>query len=307
MRRVYGRDLRDEWLESPMPELESELEAVRSAYAQQTLAAANVVDGGLQSAFASVRREDFLPPGPWPILQQRDGTYRSTPDGNPAHLYTDDLVGIAPERGINNGQPRLHAELLSFAAIRPGEHVVHIGAGAGYYSAIMAELAGGDGRVTAIEVAEDLAAQATRNLSNRPNVTVIHGDGSVAAFDDADVIYVNAGATRPADAWLDRLDVGGRLILPLTTDKGFAPVRSADVRHGGVFRIIRANDGYLARWISGVAIYPCEGMRDPVSERALAIAFEGGGWERVTRLIRHGDVPAAECWLRGLDWCLTYR
>jgi hypothetical protein len=76
-------------------------------------------------------------------------------------------------------------------------------------------------------------------------------------------------------------------------------VRSADVRRGGVFRIIRADDGFLARWISGVAIYPCEGMRDPVSECALAAAFEGGGWERVTRLVRRDDVPVAECWLKG--------
>jgi protein-L-isoaspartate O-methyltransferase len=41
----------------------------------------------------------------------------------------------------------------------------------------------------------------------------------------ADVIYVNAGATRPADVWLDRLKEGGRLILPLTAD-GF-PNRDA--------------------------------------------------------------------------------
>jgi protein-L-isoaspartate(D-aspartate) O-methyltransferase len=27
-------------------------------------------------------------------------------------------------------------------------------------------------------------------------------------FEPADVIYVNAGATRPADAWLDRLKEG---------------------------------------------------------------------------------------------------
>lgn len=290
-----------------MSTAEQELQAVRRAYAQQTLAGAKVVDDRLHSAFVSVRREDFLPPGPWPILQLRDGTYRNTPDGDPAHLYTDDLIGIAPERGINNGQPRLHAELLHFAAIRAGEHVVHIGAGAGYYSAIMAELAGNDGRVTAIEFAADLAAKARKNLSDRPNVTVIHGDGSVAAFDDADVIYVNAGATRPADNWLDRLKVGGRLILPLTTEEGFAPVPAADVRRGGVFRIVRTKDGFLARWISGVAIYPCEGMRDPVSERALATAFEGGGWERVTRLVRRDDVPTAECWLKGPGWCLTYR
>lgn len=125
-----------------MSTAEPELQAVRLVYAQRTLAGAKVVDERLQSAFASVRREDFLLPGPWPILQLRDGTYRNTPDANPVHLYTDDLIGIAPERGINNGQPRLHAELLSFAAIQLGEHVVHIGAGAGYYSAIMAELAG---------------------------------------------------------------------------------------------------------------------------------------------------------------------
>ncbi|MDZ7651383.1 MAG: rRNA adenine N-6-methyltransferase family protein [Burkholderiaceae bacterium] len=288
-----------------MSTAEPELQAVRRAYAQRTLAGAKVVDERLQSAFASVRREAFLSPGPWPILQQQDGTYRNTSDANPAHLYTDDLIGIAPERGINNGQPRLHAELLSLAAIQAGEHIVHVGAGAGYYTAIMAELAGTDGRVTAIEFAEDLAARATKNLSDRPNVTVIHGDGSVAAFDEADVIYVNAGATHPADNWLDRLRVGGRLILPLTTREGFAPVRTADVRRGGVFLVSRANDGFLARWISGVAIYPCEGMRDSVSERALAAAFEGGGWERVTRLVRREDIPAAECWLKGPGWCLT--
>ena len=35
------------------------------------------------------------------------------------------------------------------------------------------------------------------------------------------MIYANAGATRPADIWLDRLNDGGRLILLLTSDKGF--------------------------------------------------------------------------------------
>lgn len=78
-----------------MSTAEQELPAVRRAYAQQTLAGAKVVDDRLQNAFASVRREALLPPGPWPILQLRDGTYRNTPDGNPAHLYTDDLIGTA--------------------------------------------------------------------------------------------------------------------------------------------------------------------------------------------------------------------
>jgi protein-L-isoaspartate(D-aspartate) O-methyltransferase len=277
---------------------------VRRAFAKQTLVLAEVVDKRLEDAFATVCREDFLPPGPWQIAQPA-GTYEYTPSADPVHLYTDDLVGIAPERRINNGQPCLHAELLSLAGIRAGDHVVHIGAGAGYYSAIMAELVG-RGRVTAIEFAEDLAQAAARNLSNRPNVAVIHGDGSTVAFDGADVIYVNAGATRPADNWLDRLNEGGRMILPLTTEKGFTSVAAANARHGGIFRITRFGDDFLAQWLCGVAIYPCEGMRDERSERALAIAFESGGWERVKRLDRRNEVPADQCWLRGPGWSLTY-
>ncbi len=288
-----------------MPATEAELREVRRAYARQTLVLAKVVDERLENAFATVRREDFLGPGPWPIFQ-RTGTYKYTASADPVHLYTDDLIGIVPERRINNGQPRLHAELLSYAGIRAGDHVVHIGAGAGYYSAIMAELAGRDGRVTAIEFAEDLAHAAARNLFGRLNVAVITGDGSTVAFDSADVIYVNAGATRPADNWLNRLNDGGRLILPLTTEKGFTTGTSADVRHGGIFRINRSGDEFLAQWVCGVAIYPCEGMRDEESERALASAFEHGGWERVKRLDRRNEVPADRCWLSGPGWCLTY-
>src|SRR5262249_13919479 len=65
--------------------------------------------------------------------------------------------------------------------------------------------------------AERLAA----NFNGQPNVRALPGDGAQIKFDAADVIYVNAGATRPADLWLDRLNDGGRLTLPLTSDKGF--------------------------------------------------------------------------------------
>src|ERR1700680_2456556 len=105
----------------------------------------------------------------------------------------------------------------------------HIGVGVGYYTAILAELVGATGRVTAIEYDAELAARATANLAQTPHVRVVHGDGTRIAFEPVDVIYVNAGATRPADAWLDRLKEGGRLILPLTAG-AFA---NRDVRRGG--------------------------------------------------------------------------
>ena len=42
-------------------------------------------------------------PGPWQIV--RWGGYRTTPDPDPVYLYTDDVIGILPERNLNNGQP----------------------------------------------------------------------------------------------------------------------------------------------------------------------------------------------------------
>jgi protein-L-isoaspartate(D-aspartate) O-methyltransferase len=75
--------------------------------------------------------------------------------------------------------------------------------------------------VTAIEFDSELAARGAANFAQWPNVRVIQGDGGQVPFDPADVIYVNAGATRPAPLWLDGLKEGGRLILPLTTYHGF--------------------------------------------------------------------------------------
>jgi protein-L-isoaspartate(D-aspartate) O-methyltransferase len=75
-----------------------------------------------------------------------------TPSADPVYLYIKGVIGILPERNLNNGEPSLHAALIASAAPQPGEHVVHIGAGVGYYTAIMAELVGASGRVTAIEL-----------------------------------------------------------------------------------------------------------------------------------------------------------
>jgi protein-L-isoaspartate(D-aspartate) O-methyltransferase len=284
---------------------QTELSIVRQAYAKQILAAAGVNDARIESAFAAVRREDFLGPGPWEIVRWPLGGYVRTPSADPVYLYTDELVGIIPERQINNGQPSFHAALIKQIAPAEGEHVVHVGAGAGYYSAIFAELVGKGGRVTAIEYLPEIAARAKDNLRGYSNVEVLQGDGAVTPFREANVIYVNAGATRPADIWLDQLAEGGRLILPLTTDKGFSDTFDK-ITSGVVFRIQRRGDAYLANWVSSVAIFPCAGSRDEESELALGIALGKGGEQKVTRLYRHDPSPENRCWLRAPGWCLAY-
>jgi protein-L-isoaspartate(D-aspartate) O-methyltransferase len=269
---------------------EQELAVVRRAYAKQIMAVMGTEDGRVEAAFSEVRREHFLGDGPWQILRWSGG-YRQTPSADPVFLYSDDLVALDSARHVNNGQPSYHAMMIARAAVNPGEHVVLVGFG---------------GKVTAIEFDEALAQRAHENLQQWPFITVIQGDGASVDFDAADVIYINA--THPADRWLDGLKDGGRMIVPLTTNKGFMnndPPEPIE-RRGAVFYIRRSGENFSASWIGPIAIFPCECVRDPLSETALVAAFKRGGWERVTRLYRTSDIPEDRCWLRMPTCCLAY-
>lgn len=261
---------------------------------------ARVSDSRIEAAYATVPREKFLGPGPWRLATE-EGEYFETPSDDPAHLYADTVVSILPERGLNNGQPSFHLKLMAHASPQPGEHVVHVGAGVGYYSALLGELVASSGRVTAIEFDGELANRARRNLAAWSNIDLVQGDGTTTRFDKADVIYVSAGTTRPADKWLDQLAEGGRLVLPLTVAE-----QRENADPGAVFLITRRGDDYCARWLSMVAIFPCQSGRDDVSERALAQALRSGRAGEVTRLYR-STMPDDRCWMRTPDWCLAYR
>ena len=145
---------------------DDELKAIRAAYAHKMTA--RMPDTAVEAAYASVPREDFLGAGPWPIFAGM-GRYIPTKDADPAHLYADILIGIDTERGLNNGQPSWHAFLLAHAKPTAGEHIVHIGTGSGYYTALMAELVGPLGRVTGIEFDADLASRTKSNLTRYSN------------------------------------------------------------------------------------------------------------------------------------------
>ena len=168
---------------------EQELSLVRRAYAKEIMATAGVSAPRVETAFAEVRREEFLDPGPWLVIgwQGNWGDYIRTPSADPAFLYLDHVVGILPERHLNNGQPSLHAKLIAEASPQAGEHVVHIGAGTGCYTAIMAHLVGPSGKVTGIELDPGLAERARENLSSYPDVDVVCGNGAVVPFETADV------------------------------------------------------------------------------------------------------------------------
>ena len=280
----------------------TELAIIRRAYAKHVLAAAGVQNERLETAFATVRRERFLGPGPWHVHQWWSNEAIETPNADPVYVYADILLRLPSTKGMNNGQPSYHARLYDALNPRTGEHVVHIGAGTGYFTAILAEMVGPAGHVTAFEIESELADFATEALSDYAQATVINGDATALDFEDADAIYVNAGATYPPDRWLDRLTDRGRMILPLTRDK-----RTPDFASSGlVFMIARDDEGYSANWLSRVSIYPCRGARDETTEAALARAIEKGSWEFVKRFHRDGRVDPNRCWLWTDNFCFSY-
>ena len=238
------------------------IEEARQRYAEELRFTAKLRSRPVVEAFATVPRERFLGSGPWRVLSPMAmAEYWTTDDADPRHLYHDVLIAIDEERRLNNGQPSLWARMYDQLELGRGEHVVHVGAGTGYYSAILAEIVGRAGRVTAIEVDPILAARAKENLAAAwPQATVVATDGFLFQPDrPADALVVNAGVTHFSPVWLDALAAeNGRLLVPLT-----------NAERWGCFLLIRQGgdpDRYAARFAGRVGIIPCAGGRDPAAD-----------------------------------------
>jgi protein-L-isoaspartate(D-aspartate) O-methyltransferase len=106
-----------------------ELRAARQLYAEDLRYRAGLHSTPLVRAFAEVERERFLDPGPCQIYNGFGAYYWTTPDADPRPLYHDVLIGIEPNRLLNNGQPSGLAFLIEALELKPDDHVVHIGCG----------------------------------------------------------------------------------------------------------------------------------------------------------------------------------
>jgi len=266
--------------------------AKRRAFAAEVARSAGVGDPRIEAAFAAVPREEFAGPPPWRV---GSGAFGSESVSDPERLYEDVLVGIDAQRGINNGQPSLHAQALDALGVSEGETIVQIGAGAGYYTAILATLVGSRGRVVAYEIEPEIAERAAANLARYPQVEVRARSG-VDDLPAADAIYVSAAATHPLRAWLDALKVGGRLVFPL----------HAAGSSGAMLIVTRPERGeaWPARLFLGVVFIACAGAQDAEMGRKLDRAFGRGGQAGV-RSLRFGRTPSETDWVWGDGWALS--
>jgi protein-L-isoaspartate(D-aspartate) O-methyltransferase len=247
----------------------SDLAAARARYVERIAKRERISSKRLLEALAAVPREDFLARGPWRIKSEAARSYRLTPDADPVHLYDNVLVAIDARRKLDSGLPSLWAHFIDLLDVGDKDHVVQIGCGLGYFSAVLSKIVGPKGSVRAIECDERLAARAANFLRAYRNVEVVQGDGCEDIGAPADVIIVHAGFSHPHPLWLQSLRPRGRLLVPLTQRD----------REGAVIRITRRGKGFEAEPVQQIRIFPGRGRGTTALDDRVA-----DWWQRASAL-----------------------
>ena len=284
----------------------------RKFFAEEIQIGCNIRAPELLNALSRVPREQFLGPGPWTIRGETDFQQppRQTPGDDPRFVYHNVAVAIDEARTLFNGAPGFLSVLIDALGVTSGSRVAHLGAGTGYYTAVMAETVGPGGRVLGIEVDADLAARATDNVKPWPWVRIEHGDGNALAGGPFEAILLNAGVTHVLPHWLEHLAPGGRMIVPLTATMGgpMGPAM-ANIGKGIIVMITKTDDAqtFHARLVTFVAIYSAIGLRDAGLNARIGASLSKMPYPMLKKLRLDPHEPSSSCWLhddRGC-WSLT--
>lgn len=168
----------------------------RRRMVEQQIIARGVTDQRVLDAMLQVPRHLFIETG----LQ--------------GHAYSDASLPIGEKQTIS--QPYMVAAMSAALELKGHERILEIGTGSGYQSAILAQLAK---RVYSIERISLLAGRARKVLDQLclSNVNIKVGDGTIGWRDQGpfDGILVAAGAPEVPSEYLEQLEVGGKLVLPV--------------------------------------------------------------------------------------------
>ncbi|HET9182685.1 MAG TPA: protein-L-isoaspartate(D-aspartate) O-methyltransferase [Candidatus Angelobacter sp.] len=170
--------------------------AERATMVEEQLRRRGIHDERLLEIMRRVPRHEFVSPEKW---QQ---------------AYADHPV-LIPEQQTTS-QPYIIAAMIQATEVQRHDRVLEIGAGSGYQTALLAELAR---QVVAVERYSTLAESAQAKLQSLgyDNVAVVAGDGTLGweAASPYNVIIVSAAAPRIPPALLAQLAPEGRLVIPV--------------------------------------------------------------------------------------------
>ena len=171
------------------------IEQARFNMIEQQIRPWDVLDAGVLSLLAVVRREDFVPPACKAL----------------AFMDTEIPLGDVAA-GESMLAPRVEARLLQELKVARHEKVLEVGTGSGFMAALLGHKAQ---RVISLEINADLAAAATANLRRAGvmNVSVLNQDGAEGLPSEApfDVILLSGSVADVPAELLAQLKVGGRL------------------------------------------------------------------------------------------------
>jgi protein-L-isoaspartate(D-aspartate) O-methyltransferase len=162
--------------------------------------------------------------------------------------YKDNALPITGNQTIS--QPFIVARMTELLEVSPHSHILEIGAGSGYQTAILAKLAR---TIYAIERVPNLAMKANERLSalGIKNVTLKRADGTLGWEEYApfDGILVAAGSPVIPEPLLKQLKIGGRLVIPV----------GQDTKTRKLIRITRTEKGFQTEDFGACAFVPLIG------------------------------------------------
>ena len=211
---------------------ETELAARRLQMVDEQIARRGVRDPAVLAAMRTVPRHLFVP-----AEQIEDA-------------YTDGPLPIGHEQTIS--QPYVVASMTEHLALNHNSRVLEIGAGSGYQSAVLAEIAK---EVFTVEIIPELCKnlnQLFSSLSYR-NIRTKLGDGSLGWPEHApyDGIIVTAAAPRLPESLTDQLAPHGRLVIPLAT---------SSPHFQKLYLIHKTPEGIEKEYLYGVRFVPMRGL-----------------------------------------------
>jgi len=189
-----------------------DFERARKAMVDNQLRTSNVTDRRVLAAMLAVAREKFVP------------------ESRQALAYIDDAHDLGHGRSLPAPAP--FAKLLQLAEIESSDTVLDIGAGLGYSTAVLAQLAH---EVVGVENDATLAARAKSLLAetgvNNAEIVVGDFDAVVPGSRSFDVIVLEGAVAEVPAALFALLAEGGRLVALL--QNGPAAVANLFVKSGG--------------------------------------------------------------------------
>lgn len=244
-----------------------DLELARRWFSEDIREVAPVLrNSRIVEAFATVPRERYLGVGPWGVHSRLTiGDIHQSASDSPHHIYHDVLIAIDEASGINNGLPSLWARVYDNLDIKAGATVLQVGAGVGYYTAILAELVSLQGHVIAYEIDADLAERSRQNLRHYANVEVICGDATKAErIPQLDSLTACAGVTHVPERWLDSLKDECQLVLPYT---------GLD-QWGFLLHLTKGKNSHPVKSLGPLGAYHCIGARSRNEAEAITLAMK---------------------------------